>query len=367
MSLYENLSNGDKSYINHIRGALILRVVLMHLGLSWFYLPYSSYFAIFFPALFCVSGIVSYYSYRRAMSLNNYVLRRLSRIVITFYVISGLAYVFALALNPQVISIREVVNWLLINPATSDQPYPMGQIWFLRALVILTIFVLPFFYFSRKNIHVLLIPVVISIVLSLVQQFVDIGKYFSIIIFGLNKINLYQPLVNMGYFCFGGWACYSGVLHRPMYMFSMALFAGICSILMFSFQHFSLNLADHSYNQDFFYLTLGYLGIGFIFGFRGQISFVLTKINVLGVGLAFFSTHAFSIFLIHSLYIFIAEQFLGLKGMTNVQDILIKIAFVLAASCISAVPLSYVSKRITNRALSYIDSRSLKNKMLFPT
>ena len=170
MTLYEKLSELDKSYINHIRGALILRVVLMHLGLSWFYLPYSSYFAMFFPALFCVSGIVSYYSYRRATSLNNYLIRRLTRIIITFYVISGLAYLIVFLFGWQFFSLTDFINWLLINPSTNDQPYPMGQIWFLRSLVVITILVLPFFYLSKKDIHILLFPALFSVAIYLSQH-----------------------------------------------------------------------------------------------------------------------------------------------------------------------------------------------------
>ena len=147
-------------------------------------------------------------------------------------------------------------------------------------------------------------------------------------------------------------------------MFGLIFLGVICAVVIYRVQLFSLNLSDHSYNQDFFYLSLGYVGIGLIFGFRKYIELALIKVKVLDKGLSFFSTHAFSIFLIHSLYIYLAETVLGLKGMSNVVDIGLKITFVLLASCLSAVPLSYISKKITNRLLAYIDSRSVKSKEL---
>lgn len=364
MLLNSELTHADKQYINYLRGALILRVVLMHLGLAWFYLPYSSYFALFFPALFGVSGIVSYYSYRRAGDVTHYLIKRITRIVVTFYIISGGAYVIAFLIDPQLMNLSEFINWLLINPETEDQPYPMGQIWFLRALILLTVIVLPFFYLSLKNIHFLLVPVFISLFLSLAQQFHAAGSFFMIEIGDLNEINTYHPLVNMGYFCFCAWASYVGILKRATWMLALMVLGLVAAWVLVQYQNFSLNLGDHSYYQDFFYLSLGYAGIGLLFGLRTPITYVLAKIPALGQALLFFSTHAFSIFMIHSLYIYLAETVFALKDLQNASAILLKIAFVLVASVVSAVPLSYICKKITGLFIATIDNR--KNNRLQP-
>ncbi len=357
MLLHHELTNSDKQYINYLRGGLILRVVLMHLGLAWFYMPYSSYFGLFFPALFGVSGIVSYYSYRRAGDVVHYVIKRIARIVVTFYIISGSAYLILFIINPQWMGLSEFLNWLLINPKSVDQPYPMGQIWFLRALILLTVIVLPFFYLSLRNINYLLVPVFISLLISLAQQFHAVGSVFMIVIGDLNEINTYHPLVNMGYFCFCAWASYVGLLKRTSWMFCLVFVGALMAWAIFQHQHFSLNLADHSYFQDFFYLSLGYAGIGLLFGLRAPITLVLEKIPAFGRMLLFFSTHAFSIFMIHSLYIYLAEVVFNLKDMKSINEILIKIIFVILASVLSAVPLSYVCKKITGILIAKIDDR----------
>lgn len=50
----------------------MLRVLLVHLGLGWFWPPYSTYIGIFFPLLFFASGAVSYNSFLNASSLSAY-------------------------------------------------------------------------------------------------------------------------------------------------------------------------------------------------------------------------------------------------------------------------------------------------------
>jgi len=78
------ISSSDQHYINIMRGISILRVVLVHLGLSWFYPPYSQYVSIFLPVLFFVSGAVSYYSFLRSKAVVVYLIKRLSLILVPF-------------------------------------------------------------------------------------------------------------------------------------------------------------------------------------------------------------------------------------------------------------------------------------------
>jgi hypothetical protein len=360
INMYDTLSAADRAFIDHVRGALILRVVLVHLGLSWFYLPYSSYVGAFFPALFCVSGIVSFYSFRRAPSTGSYLIKRLTRILITFYIISGLAYFVMFAIDPRFFSLSQLLNWLLVNPDVKDQPYPMGQIWFLRSLILLTIFVLPFFLLAKKNIHFLLIPISISLALAAAQQIDNVGPFFFLKIESLRAINLYQPLVNMGYFCFGAWACYSSNLHRVRVMFAMAAVGVAVAVSLYYIQQHSLDLTDHAYYQDLFYLSLGYAGIGIIFGLRLPIVVFIARYNFFHNVFSFFSYHAFSIFMIHSFFVYFSEEFFGWRDLGSVSLITLKIIFVVIASSLSAIPLSFVCKKITNWLVRHMEAHAVR-------
>ena len=84
-----DISPQNQHYINVMRGISIIRVVLAHLGLSWFFSPYSQYIGILFPVLFFVSGAVSFYSFSRASGIIEYLIKRLVLVLTPFYLFSA--------------------------------------------------------------------------------------------------------------------------------------------------------------------------------------------------------------------------------------------------------------------------------------
>lgn len=81
----------DRDYLDLVRGISITRVVLVHLGLSWFFSPYSDFIHAFMPLLFFVSGAVSYNSYLRSNSLSVYLFKRLSSIYIPYILVISIS------------------------------------------------------------------------------------------------------------------------------------------------------------------------------------------------------------------------------------------------------------------------------------
>lgn len=363
MTQQTEISISDRKYIDQARGGLILRVVLTHLGMSWFFLPYSSFVGIFFPSLFCISGIVAYYSFLRSKNMAHFLSRRLAQILITFYIISGFAYLvlFSFTGFPDV-SVSKIISWLLINVKISDQPYYMDQIWFLRSLFLATLFSLPIYYLSKRSIHFLLLPVFVSIALATSQHFYPTGKMFWVSILEINPINFYQPLVNIGYFCFGAWAIFTGNL-KNIYFNLFLICSGIivAAILFFSLD-FNVVLGKHSFYQDLYYVALGYTGIGIVFILQRPITFFLNRLNSINSLLLFFSYHAFSIYLIHSFYIVFAEKQFGWVNSAAPSVIIPKILFVLIASSLTAIPASYVCKIVTKSVVKFIDQCTLKKQ-----
>lgn len=335
----------DRSYINQLRGFLILRVVLTHLGLSWFYLPYSSYVGIFFPALFFVSGVVTYFSFLGKKTTRIFIVRRLTRLFIPYLVITGIAFVL-ISRNPPS-DLSSIFDWLFMNMKTPNEPYNLGQVWFLQSLVIITILAVPLYKLSKTNIHVLLIPVLLSFVLAIGQEVAGWGSYFWLSLGTLNSINLYHPLVNFGYFSYGAWMFSTGCHRKPRLMIIVSVF--LCGTIFFLFKFTSIDplLSSHSYFQDLYYMSLGYLGIYFLLVARIILEPIFSAKPINGF-LNFFSYHAFVIYLVHSYFITFTEKYFGWEDITgDYLLILAKIAFVIAASCLAALPLSWLTKKLT--------------------
>lgn len=341
------ITQSDRAFIDKLRGGLILRVVLAHLGLSWFYLPYSSYIGVFFPALFFVSGIVTFYSFNRAFNTSHFLYKRLLRLYIPYLLITSSAFLLVWINKTPKIDVYSWVDWMLMNMNVENSPYPLGQVWFLRVLVLTTLYILPFFILSRRNVDALLIPVFLGILASSLEFFWSLGRWFSISFDELTALNLFQVFTNAGYFCFGAWLFASG-RHTNLSINIGGFLSTLC-IAIFMAIGFSvdMDLRSHSYNQDIYYMALGYAAIFGIIIFRSQLEYIFA-FSWINIVLTFFSKHAFVIFLIHSFFIYGSEHWFGWRGLSNSLDILaLKIIFVIGCSCLSAIPLSFITKKIT--------------------
>ena len=143
------INNIDREFINILRGASVLRVVLVHLGLGWFFLPYSSYIGIFFPTLFFVSGAVSYNSFQSSTSKGLYLFKRCRGIMLPFFIFMlPVAIIFA----PQKFSwsYDVISSWLLLKPSNGFFPFPIGQIWFITCLLVIACITFPLFIIDKK-------------------------------------------------------------------------------------------------------------------------------------------------------------------------------------------------------------------------
>ncbi len=86
-----HISSADSHYLNRLRGFSIMRVVFGHLGLAWFFQPFSSYIGIFLSILFLCSGYLSISFYIKRQSWFSYLARRLTGILVPFYIMYGFA------------------------------------------------------------------------------------------------------------------------------------------------------------------------------------------------------------------------------------------------------------------------------------
>lgn len=346
------LDSGDRRYIDWLRGALILRVVLAHLGLSWIMVPYSTYIGMFFPSLFAVSGIVAFYSFSRSHNLRIFVSRRLIRLYVPYVVITILAFMILAAVtgvwSP---SFYVLIDWALMNMRPADEPYHLGQVWFLQSLVLITIMALPFYVLSRISIHFLLMPVAISLALAIGQSYWYIGGHFRLDLGSFNSLSLYDPLVNFGYYMFGAWIFATGLHKSAKFGISTLGVLLIALLLLVTTGDIDPDLRNHSYYQTVYYMILGFVGIVGLFLFRPVLERIFS-FSPIGPSLQFFSVHAFVIFLIHSFFIEFSEDVFGWTNVIEAPGLAAaKVTFVLTATCLAAIPLSWATKKLTRGAI----------------
>lgn len=339
------LEKRDSEYINYLRGASILRVVLVHLGLQWIFLPYSSYIGIFLPVLFFCSGYLFSYLFLKRRSTHVYLFTRVLGILIPFY----LLYFSAVFLSSLImgdwenISLGHFIRALIIAPSSHEMPYPLGQIWYLRVLIFCT-FISPFVFLAAQyHKHILLLPVLVAAVLVSIQSAYPIHEHFSY--FGHN---FFQSIVYGAYFFIGSFIFNINWRDKPRELSYALIGCLMVSLISLFLSRGSLNLADHAYAPDLFFFSLGIVGILLCLVCAKPLHALINQLPPLKYLFLYCSNHSYGVYLIHSfLIVFVENQF----GWVNVgsQPILMisKIIFVIAFSMILAYPITKVSKFIT--------------------
>ncbi|WP_372985204.1 acyltransferase family protein [Marinobacter sp.] len=351
---FQDLSKSERVFIDRIRGLSIIRVVLVHLGLSWFYTPYSQFVHNLLPLLFFVSGAVSFYSLSRSNGFGLYLIKRLLSIVGPFYVIALSAMVVFWIYNNQAPSfnIKEIVRWLTIIPESSDTPFPMGQIWFIHAMVIIVLVTVPFLVMARNSSVPLLFLIIFSIVLSVFHQSIGVSNNFSIL-----GHNFYQGLVNVGFFVFGA------LYYKRLELFDFKFLLGLLIVSMtvaltnVFWLNVDVNMANHTYAPDTYYLSGSYAAILSVLLLKRLINKILDDWSLADRVVLFFSKHAYSVFIVHSFSIYFLETKFGL---VNVIDDLVlaavKIFSVFMISAAISVPVTWATNWVTGKAKGRIQS-----------
>jgi len=347
------IDSSDRKYIDLLRGFSITRVVLVHLGLSWFYSPYSNYIHAFLPILFFVSGAVSFNSYQKSHNNTKYLLKRLLSIAVPYYLILICAFVFVWFIEKRlpVFYLGELVNWLTFNVSAERDymPYPMGQIWFLHALFFITL-ISPFvFSLAKKSEHLLLLPVFLSVSISAIQFNSDITPYFNIF-----SHTLYSPTSNLSFFVFGAYF----YAKRSVFTNNSISFLLISTLFISIFLSSKVNPNDlfdmHVKHPDLFYVAVSFSAIFLLLLFKEPIAFIVKHTLFITPFLLFMNKHSFSIFLLHSLVLNIIHEWIG-SASQSLYIASVKIILTFIFTCILAIPFSFITNKIKNKILGRID------------
>ncbi len=351
------VTSSDAVFIDRLRGGSILRVILSHLGLSWFYPPWSEFVLALLPILFVASGAVSLPSYHRARSNSAFLIRRLVMLTLPYYLLVLIIFCTLTVIQmswPNEFGAPDLIAWLVIDPPTQKIDFSFGHVWFLQSLAIITVIAPPAFALASRRHDVLLIMALVSITLGAGQTIYSIAPFFY-----FSEINLYQPIVNMGFFFFGAWYILASSGQRMVTLIVSGSLSVIGVAVSLTKESMELGIAAHSYAPDLYYLSVSYLLLSVILSLQRAITLILDKSRKIDWFVRFFSRHAFSAFLLHVFFIYWSEVYLGLENVAGSPfQALIKIGFVILATMLAVVPFTTLSRSTRQTLLSRLGMRA---------
>lgn len=330
------ISADDSGFIAYLRSLSICAIVFGHVGGFWVFRPYSEFLHVFVPVFFFLSGAVSCYSYERSPSVAQYYIKRLTGLLVPYYLLCLLQLVLFVCENGHMPSynFENILLWLQLRPVNDIMVFPVGQVWFLHTLLVITIISPLYFYLRKAFVNKLMILMCAIILFSSIQLFWDVEKYFYLL-----GNNLYKPLIHSSFFIFG--MIYFAFLRdntKFLLIFSSILFVVSLSVVLL----FKLNIdyGFHTFAPDLYYVAGSYASILIFLYLKNQIvKAVRFNIQVVKV-FNFIHRNTFSIFLLHSLMIYIIEKGLGFDVPEDKKILfgIAKFIVVLIGTCILSEP-----------------------------
>lgn len=343
-----NIQNDTRLFIDYMRGASVLRVVLVHLGLGWFFLPYSQYVGILFPILFFVSGAVSFNSFIKADSKSLYLAKRVSGITIPF-----LLFMMPVALlysnSSFSIDIPSIINWLILTPNSSLFPFPIGQIWFIHCLLLMAIVTFPMFYLAVKMQRAFMGLIMCFVIISLTLPYQIFMNNIWINNELLSGYLVYETLMLIAYYLAG--SIY--VLNQKLFESRRSLYSGVVILAVgltidILNRYFSLYEFSEVRPNTYLSQSLGVLLI--IVALKPKILRLLETLKPIRTLFLYCNTHAYSLFILHIPILALVEYTFGWHDLGQQPLLaLLRLILVVVTSLVLSVPFTYTHKSVMRR------------------
>ena len=347
----KNLLKIDSEFLAYLRGVSIFIIVFGHVGGFWVFGSYSGLLHLSVTTFFFLSGAVSYYSFLRAGSVRQYYIKRISGLIIPFYLLGILSLFVYLATYRHLpsLSMENIIMWLTVKPVKTITPFPIGQVWFLHTLLIISI-VSPLYYkLYEKNKSILILILIIFLSISCIQAFIDIDEYFYI-----GSHNFFKPIVHSIFFISGfvyfTYPQYKNNKQILLLMFVLSILLCFGMVLVMN-QEF--DFSKHTFAPDIYYVFGTYSLLSLLFLLQNFIIKVVNRIKPVYIFLRFMYKHTFSIFLLHSFAIYLSEVVFNIVEPQNKDFIygVKKLLIVLLITFILSVPYSYISSYIIKKTV----------------
>ncbi len=304
----KKISDIDSILLTYLRSISMLVIMFGHSGGFRLYKPYSEFLHAFVPIFFFISGVFSYHSFNRSTSVVNYYIKRYSRILIPYYFTCLISTCIFIVQNKKLpeLNLINIIMWLQITPLENTMPFPIGQVWFIHTLSLI-ILISPILIKLVDNYKlVTLIVLFLLFILSTIQMIIPINR--SMFLYGNN---LYKPTIYSILFILGIVFTSTTYLQNNIFILSCSICSLILSITIYYLFDINPDYEFHTYSPDIYYLSGSLFLLFFLIFLKKHLVEIINRLPVVSKALYFIDKHIYSIFLLHSLAIYLVEQAIG--------------------------------------------------------
>jgi hypothetical protein len=347
------LSEEDSLFLKYMRSIAIFTVVFGHAGGFRSFEPYSKFLLVVNSIFFFISGAVLYYSYQRSKTIYSYYKKRIISILIPYYLLCLLCLITALLNQNEfsLISLKQIILFLLVRPSYEITPFPINHLWFL--VVFLNIIIVSPFYFSiyNKNKLILLIIMCVFFFFSFLETIYDIEKYFYLLTFNFYRSIFYSMFFISGFYCFLN----INKITRKL-LLTMAISSIVLSVIAVHSLNLNISYNYHSFPPDMYFFFGSVFPIAVLLAFRSKVIIIVKSNALLDKYLIFLYRHTFSFFLLHTFAVYIVEKvlYLGLSPENKISYGIIRLFLVLTLTSFLAPVFSKLSLSIKNKSTVFL-------------
>jgi peptidoglycan/LPS O-acetylase OafA/YrhL len=347
------LAKEDSEFLKVLRALSTLMIIFGHVGGFWFYRPWSELLQVFVPVFFFISGALFYYSYSANRSCLGFISKRLVQLFVPYYLIAAFSLIVYVAVNGGLpgLSYSNLLDWLTISPKKDIMPFPLGQVWFLHALAIISFAAPLFYYLYEKKRGYLYAFGAAQLLIAVLQLNGDVAGNFIVL-----GHNFFKPLMHSLFFWLGFVVLNSPVLRKPKTMAAIIAGTFVLDVWLAWFLKLDPDYALHAYSPDIFYVTGSLCAIWLLLAARPLFLAALEDYKVLKIAVEYVHKHIFAFFLIHSFAIYFLEEAFGLSHPTNNVALygIVKLVAVLLLTALLSPPFTFASRKISGLILARI-------------
>ncbi|SEA58044.1 Acyltransferase family protein [Alkalimonas amylolytica] len=328
--------------------------MLVHLGLSWFYPPYSYYIGIFFPLLFFISGAVSYTSFKKHKNITIHLKKRAIETLVPYYVFSVLVVTLGFTLGHNYISSTDsILRWLLVSPNLSQVEIPIGQIWFIKTLIIIHLvssFVFKLADYFKQAVMAAFLISLFAVIGNDITQFKD-RLFENQLIQLLGPDALWNSIALLSCYLAGS-LFYSAGFSLRQHRLATCLAFSMLAVVGLYLTGFNSDFNFHFMQKNLFYVATAISVTTALFVVQKPLFHLIKHMKPIEKLLLFSNAHSYALFLLHTVILFYVERVMSWQDLSGNYGLAIaRMLLVITLSLCVAPYFSRLTKAITKKLL----------------
>ena len=239
-----------------------------------------------------------------------------------------------------------------MRQSSQIMPFPIGQIWWLQTLLLLSLWAPVLFWLNHKNAKYNWLIIIFCIFLSTAQLLSDESLKISFLGF-----SFYKPIFYTAFYIFGFFYTTKKEYFTKSFVINYIIIGLAGSLILIYALDLNISYAIHCFPPDLYYALGSLFIIGILLLTKKYFIKITNTYKIFTFFLKFFYKHTFSIFLLHTFSIYFCENYLWfiLPKEKNILYALIKFPSVLLITCLISIPFTAIARQLTTWSLSYFD------------